>query len=220
MKTSRYLIGNCPKCRKQINVNNLISVGCKLENIVNFKFSDEEKEKPEEKTIEKIVEPHKERTKIDGIIDIIQGKIPIEAVEKKIFIDQLQSGESIYVPSPSDIKKVIIFAAYDEAIVNISKEIKNNNIKYWTLKGTAQHISATANEFNKCQTTCVLIINSTNHCSGLNLQTATDLIFSHAIQDKNILSQACGRIQRIGRTCTAKIWFMIFENEMRWLNEN
>lgn len=218
IKAHKNLTGRCPKCRKIIKMTNLIAVGCDLDNIINFKFSDKEEETPKEESQEeeKVEEP-KERTKIDGIIDIIQNRMPVEASEEKLHINQLQTGEPIYIAPPEGVRKVLIFASYDEAISNISKKIKDANIKFWTLAGTAQHISAIANEFNKCQTTCVLIINSTIHCSGLNLQTATDLIFSHVIQDENVNCQVAGRIQRIGRSCTARIWFMIYENEERWM---
>jgi uncharacterized DUF497 family protein len=62
-----------------------------------------------------------------------------------------------------------------------------------------------------------MIINSTKHCSGLNLQTATDLIFAHKIIDKDIQSQVAGRIQRMGRTTQARIHFMLYKNEFEWM---
>ena len=49
------------------------------------------------------------------------------------------------------------------------------------------------------------------HCSGLNLQTATDLIFAHKIIDPNIETQVIGRGQRLGRTTTLKVHFMFYQ---------
>jgi hypothetical protein len=79
--------------------------------------------------------------------------------------------------------------------------------------GNSNEIHKTQNEFNMCQTSCALVINSTQHCSGLNLQTATDLIFAHKINDSAIESQVVGRGHRIGRTNPLNIWYLLYDNE-------
>ncbi len=227
MKSASNLLGRCPKCRRKISLTSLIAVGCDLDNIVDFKFSEKketddsdseyETESESESESETEEEEEKDRTKLDGIIDIVKGKLPKEAEERKMDINQLQLGSEEYIPPSTTARKVLIFASYDEAIGNISKRLTEENIKYWTLRGTAKNISMTAKEFNRCETTCALVINSTKHSAGLNLQTATDLVFSHVIQDSNVVSQVSGRIQRLGRNCTANIHFMTFDNEARWM---
>jgi uncharacterized DUF497 family protein len=59
----------------------------------------------------------------------------------------------------------------------------------------------------------VLLINSQQHCAGLNLQMATDVAFTHKIIDENVESQVAGRAQRIGRTCNLNIHYLFYQNE-------
>ena len=81
------------------------------------------------------------------------------------------------------------------------------------MKGTHKEITATVKLFTNCTKTCSLIINSTTHCAGLNLQTATDLIFAHKIIDTNVETQVIGRGQRIGRTSPLNVHYMLYDNE-------
>ena len=115
------------------------------------------------------------------------------------------------------IRKVLVFASYDEAVGNITDKLREKNITFWQLSGTAQNINKSARMFNSCKTTCVLVINSTNYCSGLNLQTATDLVFMHKIMDKSTEIQVIGRGQRLGRNSTLKVWYLLFDNEERFM---
>ena len=62
------------------------------------------------------------------------------------------------------------------------------------------------------------MINSTNYCSGLNLQTATDLVFMHKIRDRSTEIQVIGRGQRLGRNSTLKVWYLLFDNEERYMS--
>jgi hypothetical protein len=70
-----------------------------------------------------------------------------------------------------------------------------------------------AEEFTKCSETCALIINSVRYSSGLNLQTATDVIFVHQITDAAWEIQVTGRALRIGRTNNLNIHYVLYENE-------
>jgi uncharacterized DUF497 family protein len=96
-------------------------------------------------------------------------------------------------------------------------KLVEEKIDYWQLHGTHSEIAATVDKFTKCAERCVLIVNSTKHCAGLNLQTATDLIFAHKIVDPNIETQVIGRGQRIGRTSQLRVHFMFYQNEYDWM---
>ena len=100
-------------------------------------------------------------------------------------------------------------------IVNYCKERK---ITFWKLAGKAQNINKSARLFNSYNNTCALVINSTRYCSGLNLQTATDLVFFHKILDSNTEKQVIGRGQRLGRDCTLKVWYLLYDNEERFMS--
>ena len=82
----------------------------------------------------------------------------------------------------------------------------------------AKNINKIARLFNSHKGTCALVINSTNYCSGLNLQTATDLVFMHKIIDLSTEIQVIGRGQRLGRETTLKVWYLLYENEERFMN--
>lgn len=117
-----------------------------------------------------------------------------------------------YLPE-AKVRKVLIFANFDETLIEVIKELEKENIKYWKLQGGIGEISETANAFTQCNETCALVVNSTRHCSGLNLQTATDLIFTHRMIDPAVESQVAGRGHRLGRKSPLNIWYLAYENE-------
>ena len=159
-------------------------------------------------------------SKIYGLLRIIKGKNIKNAIERHIELEQLQKGSNKFITSKTNNRKVLIFASYDETIKNISNKLTENNIKFWKLSGMAKNINKIARLFNSHKGTCVLVINSTNYCSGLNLQTATDLVFMHKIIDLSTEIQVIGRGQRLGRETTLKVWYLLYENEERFMNRH
>jgi SNF2 family DNA or RNA helicase len=210
-KSSR---GQCSNCRAQLSFTELIYLNSEfdLNKIVNDDFVEEkdEKSEPEEKK-----EIQKPRTKMKAIVDIIQGINPIEQTLVDVNINNLMKGTH-ELPEAS-YNKVLIFANFDETIKKIKETLCEEKIDFWQLGGSHSEINKTVELFTKCTYTCVLIINSMNHCSGLNLQTATDLIFAHKIIDPNVETQVIGRGQRLGRTTTLKVHFMMYENEYNYM---
>jgi hypothetical protein len=206
--------GQCSNCRSQLQMSDLIYLnrGFDLDKIVAGDMTEEKDDesddiKPDVKEVP--------RTKMDAIIDIIQGRKPKEAQLVDVNIPNLMKGRH-KLPEPT-INKVLIFANYDETIKNIKTTLNDNGIAYWKLGGTHREIAATVAKFTDATTSCVLIINSMKHCSGLNLQTATDLIFAHKMIDRGVETQVSGRAQRLGRTSNLKIHFMFYQNEFDWM---
>ena len=111
-----------------------------------------------------------------------------------------------------DFKKTFIQTG--EGIVEFTGKLDENSIKYLKLQGTHSKISTIISTFKNSNIhPTVLLINSSEHCAGLNLQFATDLIFFHKIINDNIESQVAGRAQRIGRTSNLNIHFLLYTNE-------
>jgi len=108
-------------------------------------------------------------------------------------------------------RKIIIFSRYKESIDNIKRSLLKNGYNYLSLCGTALNIYNTLLEFKKSNVMNILIINASNICAGLDIQFATDIILYHKMTD--IESQVIGRIQRMGRTCSATIHLLSYENE-------
>jgi putative flippase GtrA len=205
--------GQCSNCRTILTLNSLIYLKSSfdLDKILDDKLNDNCLSDDEEK--EEVKKYIPTRTKYDAILDIINNKKPPEQQQIDINIKNLMKGTSI-LPEAS-YNKVLIFANFDETLEKIKNILTDNNISYYKLGGTHKEITAIVDKFNSCKTTCVLIINSIKHCSGLNLQTATNLIFAHKILDPNIETQVIGRGQRLGRKSQLKVHFMLYENEYK-----
>jgi hypothetical protein len=206
--------GQCSNCRAQLKINDLIYLTKEfdLTKIVEEKIDDEEEKG--ESADEKIVP----REKMAAILDIIRGIKPIERRRVDVNIANLMKGNCVLQDGLHH--KVLIFANYDETIKKIKTTLIEEKINFWQLGGSHKEINETVDKFTKCNKTCVMIINSMKHCSGLNLQTATDLIFAHKIINPAIETQVIGRGQRLGRTTTLNVYFMFYQNEYDFMIRN
>jgi hypothetical protein len=208
--------GQCSNCRTQLKLQDLIYLNgsFNLNNIVEEKLDDSDSDDEEKKTEVK----KRPRDKMIAIVDIIKGIKPVERCRVDVNIPNLMKGTNI-LPELS-YHKVLIFANYDETIKKIRTTLTDEKVNFWQLGGSHKEIAETVEQFTNCNKTCVLIINSMKHCSGLNLQTATDLIFAHKILDPNVETQVIGRGQRLGRTTTLKVHFMMYKNEYEYMIRN
>jgi SNF2 family DNA or RNA helicase len=208
----KRMAGQCSNCRQKLSMLDIIYMNSEfnLESITKDRMDDFSK--PNEAGSKAYKKP---RAKIDAILDIIRGIAPEEQKEVDVRVHNLMKGLGALPDGAA--QKVLIFASFDETLKQIEKDLTENEIKFMRLGGSHSEITKTADEFNSAQGSQVMIINSTKHCSGLNLQTATDLIFAHKIIDKDIQSQVAGRIQRMGRTTQARIHFMLYKNEFEWM---
>lgn len=204
--------GRCSNCRATVSIKDLIYIGDNfdLDKIQNEEFEDETSTEVVA-VAQKTAKDRKPRTKYTAIMDIINGDEMPEAKRVDMYIPNMMKGGA-FLKEPR-VRKVLIFANYDETLKNVIKELDEEKVHYWRLMGGIGDINQIATEFTKCKTTCALVINSTKHCSGLNLQTATDLVFAHNIIDPAIESQVAGRGHRLGRTSPLNIWFLQYENE-------
>lgn len=211
---NRNLTGRCSNCRSTLTIKDLIFIGSEID-IQNIS-----EENIEETTEEKLViaakntEEENVKTKYDAIIAIIKN-IKMDNQRIDMFIPNMMKG-TLNLPEVN-VRKVLIFTNYDESIKNVTEELTKNSVLYWKLHGTSREIAETAAKFTECTENCALVINSAQHCSGLNLQTATDLIFLHVILDKAVESQVAGRGHRIGRKSPLNIWYLLYKNEYSYL---
>jgi hypothetical protein len=213
--------GNCSNCRSSLKLTDLIYLkkGFDLTKIVDGNIDyvgDEDEDEDDEK--KESQETQKPYNKINEIINIIRGIKSKDRCRVDVNISSLMKGTCI-LPD-IDYHKVLVFANYDETLEKIKTTLNKEAINFWQLGGTYKEISNTVDKFTNCKKTCVLIINSIKHCSGLNLQSATDLIFAHKIIDKNIETQVIGRGQRLGRTSVLNVHFLMYNNEYEWMVRN
>ena len=203
--------GRCSNCRAKASIKDLIYIGdeIKLNDIVDENM-EAGLQKEEAKDIA-VVDEIKPSTKISAIMNIIYGVQIKEDKRIDLHVANMIKGQG-NMPEPKN-RKVLIFANYDETLSAIQKELAEKKIMYWRLQGGAGEIANTANMFTSYVGTCAMVINSTKHCAGLNLQTATDLIFTHRIMDNSIESQVIGRGHRLGRTSPLNVWYLVYDNE-------
>jgi len=225
-KGKRYnteiLAGLCANCKREIIFSDLIFLNKDFDHdkIIMEKIGDEDEKVEIEETVPGSETHHtknKQRTKIDVLLDIIYGKIPIEQKKLNKHIPNIMIGTANLPKPPPENIKVLIFANFDETLNKIKNRLDQEKIRYIKLGGTADNIHKTAVEFNTSTTLNILLVNSVKYCASLNLQMATDCVFMHKILDKNIESQVSGRAQRLGRKYNLRIHFIAYDNEMQYI---
>ena len=217
VKYGNSIVGKCPNCRARIGFTDLIFLeeGFDLENIITEEKG-EQVEFIEES--QNIVEDNV-KTKFDILKKIILGEDLPNKKEKNVTIKGMLEGIKELPEAPKEHRKTIIFSKFDESLNDMEKKMKKNNICYKRLGGTASQIHSIATEFQSSYDGVnVLLINGEKYASGLNLQSATDLVFMHKIMDRNIESQIIGRIQRLGRVYKAHVHYILYDDEIRYMD--
>lgn len=112
-------------------------------------------------------------------------------------------------------KKVIIFSDYSHIFDYIELICNENDIFFVDLdKGNIKDINNSVNDY-KYGNAKILLSNSTLFGCGMNFENSTDIIFVHKM-DETIEKQVIGRAQRMGRTSTLNIFYLYYENEVKY----
>jgi SNF2 family DNA or RNA helicase len=211
--------GRCAGCRAEISCKSLIVISDEInlddiyqENIEEY--DEEEKEVPQS---EEDLKLSAQDTKGCLVVNILKNKKINADKRAEVVIPAMMSGEDV-MKEPS-VRKMLIFSNYDSGLTAIIKDLEAYKIQYWKLEGTYKEIDYICELFRKFEGSCVLVINSLKHCSGLNLQNATDLVFFHHIKNTEIEGQVVGRGHRLGRTSPLNVWYLTYDNELNHLLE-
>ncbi len=192
-------IGSCPACNSVISPDDMILVSNSIsDEDTPYKFNDKTSDN---------YNPSSTSTKISVLLDILTGK---RGNIINIKLPGLADG--INVIDNRDTFKFVIFTDYDETVENINDILTKNNYVSLVLGGGSKNISNTVKLFESISNS-VLIINSQKHCAGLNIQFATDIVFFQRINDKAIESQIIGRGQRIGRSSSLRVHYIVYNDE-------
>jgi hypothetical protein len=108
--------------------------------------------------------------------------------------------------------KLLIFSAYENSFTNVIPILNRLNIQFDYLKGNGYQIQATIERY-KHGNVKVLLVNTRQYGSGLNLENTTDMILFHKF-DTEIEKQVIGRAQRFGRKEPLHVHYLLYENEM------
>ena len=141
-------------------------------------------------------------------------------VEINHAIPKLCAGRERVDAPPDAERRVLVFTKEKETIAAIARLLDTRKVPYKILRGNARRISEIARAFQRGEpledekiAPRVLVIEAERYCASLNLQAATDLVMYHKITDPAIEAQLGGRIQRIGREHSARIHYLLYENE-------
>jgi SNF2 family DNA or RNA helicase len=215
VKIDKSISGKCPNCRRLIGYTDLVHID------KEFNLDDIVSENPDCDLLENsaVAEDEKPASKFDILKGIILGEDIPNKVQKTVRVPGILVGIKQLPDAPVERKKVIIFSAFDESLNTLEKNLRDEQINYKRLGGTAAQLNDIALDFqNSNGGVNVLLINGHKYASGVNLQSATDLVFMHKIIDRNIEAQIIGRIQRLGRQYRANIHYILYEEEYPYMN--
>lgn len=216
------IIGSCANCKRRVSLSAdmiYIDEQFDMEKLLDAVGDEDEPivPPPAEGASAEVDEPAADdikSPKLRALLDIINGRVPPMRTETTISIRGMISGD-VDKPLPAREKtKAIVFANYKETLASIEETLLARDIPYLTLGGTYREIAATVDKFAQSDIP-VLLINSQQHCAGLNLQFSTDLVFFHKIVDSDVEAQVIGRGQRIGRKYNLRIHYLCYKNEAR-----
>lgn len=238
----KALDADCTRCGRIINFKNLIYVGTDVsKDTISDKYAltieemeaEEKKEAQEaaaaavsddsdsdsnsdsDSDSESADDPNGngEVSKLDGLLKYCQGKkVGVKEETVTCEIPKIMTGKSSIQEKPK-WRKVLVFVYFASAAKEIIAALKKKKITHWLLNGSPKKLSATAKEYNKYEGDCVLVISSQEYAAGLNLQPTTNVAVYAHVQNADVLSQAIGRAQRIGRTSRLEVAFFLYENE-------
>jgi SNF2 family DNA or RNA helicase len=119
--------------------------------------------------------------------------------------------ENLRVILGKDSKKVIVFSNYDENFIDVKKVLGEMSITHSSLTGTGggSYVTSAVKRFQESRSSAVLLVNSrSNGCSGLNLDTASDLIIMNRLEPL-IYNQLVGLVNRPGRVRPLDVWHFL-----------
>jgi Helicase conserved C-terminal domain/SNF2-related domain len=156
------------------------------------------------------------RARIDNIKDIkVLGQSaaqpqPQEAPKTNSLLNKNDSFVKFMKENPN--ARVLMFSSYDASFTKLEDSLDAADIKYSMLNGSQLRIAKLLREF-KAGKYNVLFLNARNMGAGLNIESATHVMLFHRMSAE-LESQIIGRANRLGRTNSLEVVYLIHENEM------
>lgn len=114
--------------------------------------------------------------------------------------------------SMDNTHRVLIFSGYDTTLDNIWKRVLHiQQMPACYLKGNRASIDKIIRDYRSGMFQ-ILLVNSRDYGSGMNLENTTDIIMFHKFEN-DLERQVIGRAQRAGRTQPLRVWYLLHENE-------
>ena len=156
------------------------------------------------------------RARIDNIKDIkVLGQSaaqmqPQEVPKTNSLLNKNDSFVKFMKENPN--ARVLMFSSYDASFTKLEDSLDAADIKYSMLNGSQLRIAKLLREF-KAGKYNVLFLNARNMGAGLNIESATHVMLFHRMSAE-LESQIIGRANRLGRTNSLEVVYLIHENEM------
>lgn len=202
------IVGSCANCKTKINFRDLIFLNKEfsIETLLEAKGTETKRYVAEEPPV-----PEDEITcpKLRAMLAIIRGDDIPERQKCNMQINKLLDGTRD-VP-PGSMRKVVIFASFDETLTTIQDCLKSQGIRYIKMGGTHNEMHDAVQQFRT--QIDVMLINSQQHCAGVNLEFCNHMILYHHISDKNVIGQVVARGQRMLRRENLQLHFLRYVNE-------
>lgn len=212
---SNLRCGRCSVCKRAITAADLIFIdqGDKVDAFLDMSGDEQVSVKTEDPEPDAMGLNEYERDiknpKQAAIVSICKGLIPSQRTEGELTVQGLIKGDGF--KEYDGPRKVIVFGSHDETLDDLRDVLDKYKITSRQLRGTNFELTATIQWFKNEGD--VLLINRRQHCAGVNLEFATDLVVVQSIHEENVAAQVYGRIQRIGRTFSGNIHLIRYNNE-------
>lgn len=109
--------------------------------------------------------------------------------------------------------KILIFSSYDNTFTQLIPILSKLNINYDYIKGNGNQINSIIKKY-KTGDLDVLLVNTRNYGSGMNLENTSDIIMFHKF-DTQLENQVIGRAYRMGRMQSLNVYYLLHENEYK-----
>jgi len=156
------------------------------------------------------------RARIDDIKEIkVLGDNPAQAQPQEIpKTNQLLNKNDSFVKfmKENPTARVLMFSSYDASFTKLEDSLDEANIKHSILNGSQARIAKLLREF-KAGKYNVLFLNARNMGAGLNIECASHVMLFHRMSSE-LENQIIGRANRLGRTASLEVVYLIHENEL------
>jgi hypothetical protein len=134
---------------------------------------------------------------------------PDQVHDKNQIKDKVQHLRSI-VTSPG--AKVLVFSSFENTFTEVVAMLQRSGVKHKYLKGNHMSVKNIVDNYRNHDLD-VLLVNTNNYGSGLNLENTTDVVMMHRFNSE-VERQVIGRAVRCGRTTPLRVTYLLYQNEM------
>ena len=142
--------------------------------------------------------------------EVVVPEVPQDQLNERF--DKLKNLKILLTTKKNTNAKILIFAAYDNVFSRITPILNELDLHYEYIKGNGDQVKMIVKRY-KSDKVDVLLINTRNYGTGLNLENTTDVIMFHKF-DTQLESQVIGRAHRYGRTESLNVYYLLHETEL------